>query len=290
MTTISAQPSTRNDMLDPVPGSEHQRPDAHRVTASGVLRSEWVKLRSIRSSRVTLLAAAATLLLLGAIAAAVSGGLIGEPPDGGAHEAGDPTSIALSGMTFVALIIGVLGVMTITSEYAKGTIRSTMTFVPRRLPVLWAKVTVLIAVTLPVMVVASLATFVVGQALLDAGDGATASLGDPGVLRVVLGSGIYLTGVTVMGLALGTLLRGTGVAISTLFALVFLVPGLGAFLLPESVRDDVLLYLPSNAGTSFTSVAPGPELLSAGAGAVVFAVWTVVPVLAAAVALMRRPV
>jgi hypothetical protein len=93
-----------------------------------------------------------------------------------------------------------------------------------------------------------------------------------------------------MGLVFGTLLRSTAVAISALFALVFLLPGLGSFLLPASVRDDVLLYLPTNAASSFTSVTPGPELLGTAAGAAVFAAWVVVPLLVAAVALKRRPV
>ena len=77
---------------------------------------------------------------------------------------------------------------------------------------------------------------------------------------------------------------------SALFALIFLVPGFGTFLLPASVRDDVLPYLPSNAGSAFTSVTATPDLLSVGAGAAVFAAWVVVPLLLAAVRLTRRPV
>jgi ABC-type transport system involved in multi-copper enzyme maturation permease subunit len=294
MTTTLAVPASRSTSSVPGPPREPLRPTRRPVSFSGVLRSEWVKLRSVRSSTMTLLAAAATLLFMGAIAAAFTGGLLAEPPDpgDGGPGGGDPTSTSLAGMLFVPLIIGILGVMSITSEYATGTIRSTMTFVPKRLPVLWAKTAVLVAVTLPVMVVAAVTTFSIGQLLLGAGDAATAtaSLGDPGVLRAVLGSAVYLTGVTLIGLAFGALLRATPAALSALFALVFLVPGLGGFLLPASVRDNVLLYLPSNAASSFTSVAPGPELLSPGAGAAVFAAWVGVPLLAAAVALKRRPV
>ena len=301
MTTTLAPPSTTSDTLTSVPtaapnsvvvsGNQRQRHLQRPVSASGVVGSEWVKLRSVRSSTTTLLAAALTLLLVGAMAAAFNGGLLAEPPDGdGGPNGSDPTSTVLAGILLAPLIIGVLGVMLITSEYATGTIRSTMTLVPKRLPVLWAKAVVLTFVVLPVMVVATLATFFVGQLLLDAGGTATASIGDPGVLRALLGTAAYLTGVALIGLALGTLLRGTAVAVSALVTLVFLLPGLGGFLLPVSWQDNVLVYLPSNAASSFTSVAPGPEVLATGTGVAVFAAWVVVPMLAAAVALKRRPV
>lgn len=267
-----------------------RHPGQRRVTPAGVLVSEWVKLRSVRSSTWTLLAAAAALLLLGALAAASSAGLVTAGDDDGIGAGGDPTAIALTGTLLAPLITGVLGILVMTSEYATGTIRTTMTLVPKRLPVLWAKAAVLAAVTLPVMVVASFLTFWTGQLVLDAGGAPTASLSDPGVLRAVLGTAGYLTGVGLLGLAIGTLLRGTAPAISTLVALVFLLPGLGALLLPASWQDDVLRYLPSNAAGSFTTAAPGAELLGTGSGALVFAAWVVVPLAAAAVALKRRPV
>ena len=264
-----------------------------KVTMAGVLHSEWIKLRSVRSTAWSYVAAAGTLLFFGSIAAAFTGGLLAsteEGPDGPGGS--DPTATALSGVPLVALIIGVLGVIAMTSEYATGTIRSTMTFVPQRLRVLGAKAIVLAAVTLPVMVVATLATFLVGQALLGAGDAgtATASLGDDGVLRAVLGTAVYLAGIALMGLAFGSLLRSTPAALSALFALIFLLPGLGSFLLPASVRDDVLPHLPSNAGSSFTSVTPTPDLLPAGEGVAVFAAWVLIPLAAAAVRLVRRAV
>jgi ABC-type transport system involved in multi-copper enzyme maturation permease subunit len=277
------------------------RPAGHRgarrepvrqgVTFAGVLTSEWIKLRSVRSSTWTLLATGGTMLLLGALAAALNGGLLTTPEDlGEGPDVTDPTGTVLFGSMIAALIVGVLGVVLMTSEYATGLIRTTMTLVPKRLPVLWAKVTVLTAVTLPVMVVTSLVTFLTGQLLLGAGDAATASLGDDGVLRAVLGTGVYLAGVAVMGLAAGTLLRSTASAISALVGLLFLLPVLGRVLLPSGWQDDVLPYLPSNAGASFTTVAPGADLLGTGAGALVFAAWVVVPVVGAALALKRRPV
>lgn len=263
-----------------------------RVSTAGVLHSEWIKLRSVRSTAWSYAAAAGTLLFFGSIAAAFSGGLLAATEEGAGPEGTDPTGIALSGVPLVALIIGVLGVIAMTSEYATGTIRTTMTFVPQRIKVLGAKGIVLVAVTLPVMVVATLTTFFVGQALLGAGDAgtATASLSDDGVLRAVLGTAVYLAGIALMGLAFGSLLRSTPAALSALFALIFLLPGLGSFLLPASVRDDVLPHLPSNAGSAFTSVTPTPDLLPAWEGAAIFAAWVFIPLALAAIRLARRAV
>jgi len=294
MTTTLEPTTTTTTIAGPPAGlaTTQGQHSARSVTTAGVLRSEWVKLRSVRSSTTTLLASAGTMVFIGAAAAALNGGLLATSLDEGGAAVEDPTATVLGGAMLVPLIIGILGVMAMTSEYATGTIRATMTFVPKRLPVLWSKAAALVAMTLPVMIAATLATFFIGQALLGAGDldVATAGLGDPGVLRAVLGTAVYLTGITVIGLALGTLLRGTAAGISALFGLVFLIPILGSLLLPASLQDNVLPYLPSNAATSFTSVVPTPDLLGAGAGAAVFAAWVVLPVLAAAVALKRRPV
>ena len=263
-----------------------------RVTMGGVLHSEWIKLRSVRSTTWSYVGAAAMLLFFGALSAAFTGGLLAGTEEGQGPDGTDPTGIALSGVPLVALIIGVLGVMAITSEYATGTMRSTMTFVPQRLKVLSGKAIVLAAVTLPIMAVATVVTFLVGQALLDAGDVGfrTASLSDDGVLRAVLGTAVYLAGIALMGLAFGTLLRSTPAALSALFALIFLLPGLGSFLLPASARDDVLPHLPSNAGSAFTSVTPTPDLLPAWEGALIFAAWVFIPLAFAAYRLARRSV
>jgi hypothetical protein len=119
---------------------------------------------------------------------------------------------------------------------------------------------------------------------------ATASLDDSGVLGAVVGTAGYLTGIALLGLAAGTLLRSTAVAISTLFGVVFLLPGLAGQLLPGSWKDHVLTYLPSNAGAAFTGVHHVAGTLSTGAGIVVFLAWILVPLGVAAVLLKRRSV
>lgn len=257
-----------------------------RVSTWGVLRSEWVKLRSVRSSVLVLAAVALTMLVFGVLVSGVVGGVFSTATteDFGT----DPTAVALAGTLLAQLVVGVLGVLVITGEYATGLIRTSLTAVPARLPVLAAKAGVVAAATFPVALASSLAAFLAGQALIGSGDLAPASLGDPGVLRAVVGTAGFLTGIALLGLALGALLRSTAAALSTLFAAVFLLPGLGSVVLPASWRDDLLQYLPSNAGTAFTTVAPPAELLSVGTGLAVFVAWVVVPLALAAVALRRR--
>jgi ABC-2 type transport system permease protein len=256
---------------------------ALRLTFRGVVRGEWVKLRSLRSSLLTVLAAAVVMLSIGLIFAATAG-----TDSDGANGVTEPTGITLTGGIFAQLIIGVLGVLVVTSEYATGMIRSTLTAVPSRLPVLSAKAGVVAGVVFPVMLAVVFTVFFSGQAIMGNNGFPTAKIGDPGVLAALLGSAATMTGVAIIGIALGALLRNTAGAITTLVALMFLIPGLGSLVLPAAWRNNVLKYLPSNASDAFTRVAPGPELLTAGTGAAVFAAWVIVPLIAAAVVLRRR--
>jgi ABC-2 type transport system permease protein len=265
------------------PVAETARKSALRLTFGGVLRSEWIKLRSVRSSGLTLLGAAVMMITPGLVFAAT----IGSDSDG-ANGLTDPTGITLAGGIFAQLIVGVLGVMVASNEYSTGMIRSTLTGVPARLPVLAGKVTVVIGTVFPAMLAVAFTVFFAGQAIMGGAGHPTAALGDPGVLAALFGSAATMAGVAVMGIALGTIMRNTAGAISTLVAFMFLVPGIGSLVLPASWRDNVLKFLPSNASDAFTSVSPAPNLLGSAAGAAVFAAWVVVPLVAAAVLLRRR--
>jgi ABC-2 type transport system permease protein len=256
-----------------------------RLTFAGVLRGEWVKVRSLRSSALTLAAAAIIMVTVGLIFSATFGS-----DSDGVNGVTDPTGITLSGGMFAQLVVGVLGVLTISSEYSTGMIRSTLTGVPSRVPVLGGKVVVVAATVFPAMLAAALAVFFSGQAVMKGNGHPSAAIGDTGVLSALLGSAVTMTGVALLGLALGALMRNTAAAISTLVGLVFLVPGLGSLVLPASWRDDVLKFLPSNASDAFAAITPAANLLGAGAGAAVFAAWVVVPLLAAALLLRRRDV
>jgi ABC-type transport system involved in multi-copper enzyme maturation permease subunit len=261
------------------------------VTRRRVLRSEWIKLRSVRSWMIMISSAAAVLVAFGALAASVASGDVTPanstpPAGGGPFASSDPTALSLAGVTLAQLIVGILGVLLISNEYANGLIRNTFAAVPRRLPVLWAKATVLAVTLAVVMVIAALAAFFVGQAILGSDRGTT--LAADGVLRAVIGSGLYLAGIGVLGIAVGALLRNTAGAIAVIVASLLIIPGLLGVVLPDSWSDAITPYLPSDAGSAFTSVTGSSTLLSPGAGAAVFIGWVVLLLAGAAVLIRRR--
>jgi len=231
---MSAVMATR---LAPVPATA-----AGPVTQVRVVRAEWTKLRALRSTWWCALIAVVLIVGLGA---AIAGSGTPYHVSAGNSAAGGIT-VSLIGILFAQLVIGMLGVLAFSGEYATGMIRATLAVVPARLPVLWAKLVVLAGLVLPVTVLAAVAEFFTVTALESSRGGSAISLTDPGVLREVVGSSLYLTVIAVIGLALGALLRRTAAGLSV-FAAVFLVVPLVAAYLPQGIKG-FAPYLPSNAG------------------------------------------
>ena len=295
MSVVNDSPTARHRAGTPDPATAPQ-PSGRRgaanlaVTQRRVIGSEWIKLRTVRSWMILIAAAAVLLVAFGALAASVATGAVtpenGGRPGGGPFASTDPTTLSLAGVGLAQLLLGILGVLFISNEFANGMIRSTFAAVPRRLPVLWAKAVVLAVLLAVVMVIAAVVAFSVGQLIL--GEGRNAALTADGVLRAVVGSGLYLAGIGVMGIAIGALLRNTAGAIAVVVAALLIVPGLIRVVLPDAWSADISPYLPSNAGSAFTSVSSSTTLLSPAVGAAVFAGWLVVLLVGAAVALRRR--
>ncbi|MDQ6648844.1 MAG: ABC transporter permease [Actinomycetota bacterium] len=273
MTTTAVPPA-------PAPARTHEA----GVTQLRVLRSEWTKLRSLRSTVFSLLAA--VVFIIGFSALVPSLIVAHWPPRDPQDAIGfDPTSVSLAGVFLAQLAIGVLGVLLITGEYATGMIRATFAAVPRRLPVLWAKAAVYAGTTLLLTVPAVLGAFLIGQSILSAKHIET-TLGAPHVLRAVVGSALYLVVVGLLGLGLGALLRNTAAAISTLFGLLFVLPILVRFL-PSSWSGPIGKYLPSAAGQAITAVRAVPRDLSPWVGFGVFGLYALVVLALAAGRLLR---
>jgi hypothetical protein len=198
----------------------------------------------------------------------------------------DPTSISGSGLAIAQMAIGILGVMLITSEYSTRAIGSSLAAVPRRGRLLGAKAVVMLVMTFVVVEVIAFVAFFIGQALIS-GHAPTANLGDSGVLRALIGSGLYGALLGLLGLGLGTILRHAAGAIAVLVALLYVLPGIAAAL-PASIEHAVQEYWPTQAGSQVTSVVRTSNTLSPWAGFAVFALFVAVVMALAFYTLDRR--
>jgi ABC-type transport system involved in multi-copper enzyme maturation permease subunit len=253
-----------------------------------VMISEWTKIRSVRSTVWSLI----LLVVISLGFTALFTGLTVAQWDQSdrqdqARIIADPTGMILgSGFFFSQLTICVLGVMVIASEYSTGMIRASLLAVPRRLPMFAAKGVVFGLLVLVVGVVVSFGSFFIGAPILHSK--APVALDDPGVLRAVVGGGLYLAMLGLFALAIGAVVRHTAAGITGVIGFVLVLSPL-AQLLPGSFGDHVHAYLPSEAGHLIAQARQGPDdLLTPWQGFGVFCLWTAVLLAAAAVLLKRR--
>jgi ABC-type transport system involved in multi-copper enzyme maturation permease subunit len=248
-----------------------------------VLRSEWCKLRSVRST-VWALAAA---VVFNVAVAAVLGIVLPGHLSAGQKETIDSVRVSLGGLHLSQVAIGLLGVLAITGEYTTGMIRATLAAVPQRRLLLTAKALALTAATLVTGIAASFAAYLVFQALVPAGDPMRTTLAGPGVLRAVTGAGLYLGVLGLLGFGLGTVIRSSAGAVAALLGLLF-VPTLLSALLPASWQDTLGPYLPMNAADAIYITHPQPATLGPWAGFGVFCGYAAAALLAGFVLITRR--
>ena len=270
--------------VGPVPVAPIPATVAGRVTQARVVRAEWTKLRALRSTRWCGLL---VVVLIVGLAAAIGGS--GAPYTiSAANSAAGGVSLSLIGIVIAQLVLGGLGVLAISGEYGTGMIRATLAVVPSRLPVLWAKLIVLVGLVLPLSLLAAVSGFFTATALESSRGGSAISLTDPGVLREVVGASLYLAVIAVIGLALGALLRKTAAGLSVFAAVFFVAPIVAAYL-PPSIKG-FAPYLPSSAGGAIWGGGKlfGGQQLSPWAGFAVLCGYAVVLVGLAAWQLRRR--
>ena len=193
-----------------------------RVTQRRVLLSEWTKFRSLRSTLWTLLIATVLMVGISALFSAVTASQY-HTFNAGDRATFNPISVSLEGNTFAVMAFGVLGVLLFSGEYSTGMIRASMTVVPRRLPVLWAKLTVFAGVVFSAALITSVASFFIGQALLSSKN-LDVAISSPGAVRSVIGAALYMTVAGMIGVALGALLRNTAGGITTFVGVFFVIP------------------------------------------------------------------
>jgi ABC-type transport system involved in multi-copper enzyme maturation permease subunit len=249
------------------------------VTQAKVVRAEWVKFRTLRSSWAVLGAAVLGMIVIALLVAHNTRHLAGLAPEDAA------ASGPLQGYFLGQLLIGALGVLFVTGEYSTGMIRATMTAVPRRVPVLWAKLIVFVTVTAISMVVSSVVAFLAAEAVISRYRTGI-SLGSPGAARVAIGTGVYLTLVGVIGAAIGWIVRSTPGALVTYLGVILVIPVLFGTVLGQWGKH-VAEYLPSQAGSAFINTIPDGPSLHPWIGLGVMALWTV-GFVAVALQLLRR--
>jgi len=274
MTTTQLAAAPRQPLLTPAAG---------RAGFADALRSEFTKIRSTRSTYWTLLALVVVTVGIGALSTA---GTASHPQGLGPDF--DATQLSLGGLYVGQLVIAVLGALTITSEYSTGMIRTSLAVQPRRGTLFAAKAVVFAVVSLVTGLVASFASFFIGQALLSSHH-LNVTLSQPNVLRAVIGGALFLTACGMLAYGLGAILRHTAGAITAAIGLLFVLTVLVNFL-PGTWQDHVNKWMPAIAGSQvWVTKASSPEtLFSAWAGLAVLAGYAAIAIVAGLVLFRTR--
>ncbi|GAA2238983.1 ABC transporter permease subunit [Promicromonospora sukumoe] len=264
------------------PTTEHT--PVHNVTFWRVLRSEWIKLWTLRSTWWTL--GATVVVMVGfALMLALIVQLVGSEMEGASPEDQAAMGTMLGGTTVVAagfemaaLVVAVLGALMITGEYSTGMIRSTFAAVPKRLPAFFGKALVLVLVTAVLITVSLALSWLVTYPLLNGND-ATVDFGDSDQVRALGGTVLYVTLVALFALGLGALLRHTAGAIFTVVAIFLVIPTIVQIATFAASQLEwvgtVNKLLPSVAGTQITPNAGAfPDVLDPWVGISVLAGYT----------------
>ncbi|GGS84077.1 MULTISPECIES: ABC transporter permease [Streptomyces] len=219
------------------------------MAATQVVRSEWTKIRSVASTVWTLGLAVVVTIALGMLISALSKSEF-DTMDRQDQLTFDPTFTSFAGMSLGQLAMIVFGVLVVANEYSSGMIRTSLAAVPRRGTFLAGKVAVATVLALVVSMATSFAAFFLGQMML--GD-LKASLGDDGVLRAVIGGGLYMTLIAVFSMGVAAMLRSPMLSLGILMPFFFLISNI---LGSVDVTKKVGRFLPDQAGSKIMEVVP----------------------------------
>jgi len=260
------------------------------LSFAGILRSEWIKLRTVRStwwsySVVVVIALGMAAIMSAAFSVENLQGGSGEMPP--SDQANWVVTASTFGIFFGQLVVAVLGVLVVTGEYSTGMIRSTLTAVPRRLAALWAKAAVLFTATFVVGAVSVIGSFLLVAPIL-AGKGIHANLLDGVVIVPLLAGALYLALLAVFALGVGTILRNSAGGIAATLGIVLLLP-IVLLAIPATWAQDLLPYLISNAGLAMLGTnATGPGNIEPWQNLLIVLGWLTVSLVGAALVLRRR--
>jgi ABC-type transport system involved in multi-copper enzyme maturation permease subunit len=262
-------------------------PTRGRANLAGTIRSEFTKIRSVRSTYWTMLVLLVITIGIGALVSWLTGSHW-DQASASQKATFDPTSNALVGLFFGQFVIVVLGAMTITAEYSTGMIRTSLTSMPRRGVFYVAKALVFTVVALVIGEVASFVAFFLGQALLGTAPvHISTTLSAPHVLRAVVGGGLFVAACGLFAYGIGTLVRHTAGAISIAIGVLFVVPIIVNFL-PSSWNNDILRWLPSEGGQAIWRTTQAAHEWPAWGEFGVFLAYTAVVLIAGYILFRKR--
>lgn len=257
-------------------------PSRFNVTFPRLLRSEVIKLTTVRSTVWSLSVSVVIILGFSAIMAFASK----NQDVFGPGEVGLGVMAAVIGVYFAQLVYVVLGVIGIGSEYSTGMIRSTLSAAPARIPALLAKLVVVGVVSFVVSLASLFAAFFLVQAVLSSTD-LGASLGDPQALRILVGAALYVAVMAMFSLSVGAIVRNTAAGIAIIVGLLLILPTFLP-LIPWQFLKDLTTYLPSEGMSIFLPSGDQGAAHSVGGGFAILLAWMVVSTVVAAVLLKRR--
>ncbi|MEU7112420.1 ABC transporter permease [Streptomyces sp. NPDC046182] len=272
---------TNAPTASPTTGAPATPATTYRVTPARVLRSEWHKLWTVRSTWITLLTSVAFLLGVGILMGATY-------TSGGGDSDVDTVVLTLYGSQLGAICLAVLGILVTAGEYATGLIRASLTAVPHRTPVLWAKATVFTATVFTVSLVTALVTFVAAQIFLSGTDQA-ASLTDDGVLAAIAGNAAGVTLLGLVALGLGATLRSVPGGIGAFVGGVLILPEVLG-MLPYDAMETAITYFPTQAAGALGSADPMPHAASPGGALLALSLWAAAALIVPSMSLKRRDV
>ncbi|ACL41866.1 ABC transporter, integral membrane subunit [Pseudarthrobacter chlorophenolicus A6] len=281
---------------------------SHGVTFGGVLRSEWIKLWSLLSTRILLLLTLVAIVGVGALSVLIRYTYVDEISRN-AREQGQPMTPEMleksfppgsgfdlynlpnAGLQIGILILGSLAVLFMSSEYATGMIRSTMNAVPRRTPAFAAKAIILAVISYVMTTVAGAATFLIAMPVFQ-GVGFDLDWSTEGVLYSVFTGGLYVAGVALIGLSLGTLLRNSAGGITVLVGIFFVLSIAASFLtlIPGDFWKYVPQYIPNEVGGRFLSIGHTDGVIDPWQGGLLFLGYVLLFLVPAVIVLKNRDV
>ncbi len=256
-----------------------------RAGLMGTLRSEWTKIRSVRSTYWTILVLFVVCVGLGALITSLTAAHWSQtsPADRATFDA---ARNSLLGLYFGQFVIVVLGALTITAEYTTGMIRTSLTAMPRRGIFYLAKALIFTVLALVIGEVTSFIAFFLGQALLSSKHIET-TLGAPNVLRAVVGGGLFIAVCGLFAFGIGAIVRHTAAAISTAIGLLFVLPIIVNFL-PNSWTNDITRWLPSEGGLAIWNPRQQAHEFSSWGEFAVFGAYTAALLIAGFILFRKR--